>query len=166
MTPIKSLVEYHDDYATCHSTYATLCIYPPGGADPAALSEKLGLRPSRTQVHGEEVHGKLKNWPSAWFLGTQGKVETNELRQHIDWLLDQVEDKAEVIQTIQAEGAEVHLSCFWVSAFGHGGPMLDQYILKRLARLNIGISFDIYFAGNEIDEAFDHAPHSDNEPGS
>ena len=161
MTPIKSLVEYHDDYATCHSTYATLCIYPPETGDPAALSEKLGLRPSRTQVHGEEVHGKLKNWPSAWFLGTQGKVETNELRRHIDWLLEQVEDKAEVIQTIQAEGAEVHLSCFWVSAFGHGGPMLDPHILKRLARLNIGISFDIYFAGDKINEAFDHPHHAE-----
>ena len=62
----------------------------------------------------------------------------------MDWLLDQFEDKAEVIHQLQESSSEIHISCFWQATEGQGGPMLDPVILKRIAKLNIGIVFDVY----------------------
>jgi hypothetical protein len=148
MTTTKSFFDYDDNYPTCASTYATLCIYLPDNHDINALSGKLGVQPSRTQVKGEVQNGKVKRWPTAWFLETSEKVQSKDVRRHVNWLLEQIKDKSEIIQQLQAGDSEVHISCYWASAVGHGGPVLDQDILKRIAELNIGISFDIYFAGD------------------
>lgn len=71
-------------------------------------------------------------------------MQSRDVRRHVDWLLDQFEDKAEVIHQLQESGSEIHISCFWQSADGQGGPMLDPVIVKRIAKLNIGIIFDVY----------------------
>jgi hypothetical protein len=154
MTTDKPYLEYDDDYPTCNSTHATLCVYLPIDYDPIGLSDKLGIQPSRKQVSGELRNGKVKRWPTAWFLESSEKVRSKDVRRHIDWLLQQINTKSDVIKELQDIGSEVHISCFWVSAVGHGGPTLDQNILKRIADLNIGIDFDIYFAGDVINEAF------------
>ena len=151
---IKSFFDYNDDYPTCASTYATLCVYLPDNADPNALSEKLGLQPSRIQIKGEIRDGKVKNWPTSWFLQTSEQVQSKDIRRHVDWLLEHLKDHLEIIKQLQATDSEVHISCFWVSAAQHGGPMLDHDILKRVGNLNIGISFDIYFASDKINEQF------------
>jgi hypothetical protein len=151
---IKSFFDYNDDYPTCDSTYATLCIYLPDNANPTALSEKLNIQPSRLQTKGEIRNGKVKNWPTAWFLETSDQVQSKDVRRHINWLLEHIEDQSDIIKQLQNTDTEVHISCFWASATGHGGPMLDQDILKRISNLNIGISFDIYFAGDQINEIF------------
>jgi len=155
-TKIKSIFDYNDSYPTCHTTYATLCIYLPDTSDPNTLSEKLGIQPSRTQVKGEVRNGKVKQWPTAWFLESKEKIQSKDVRRHIDWLLEQLRDKSEIIQQLQIADSEVHISCFWVSAFGHGGPMLDSGILKRIAELNLGISFDIYLEEDDVGETYKH----------
>jgi hypothetical protein len=155
VTTTKSFFAYDDDYPTCASTHATLCIYLSDDDDPTILSEKLGLQPSRTQVKGELRQGKVKRWPTASFLETSEEIRSKDVRRHIDWLLEQIQGKSEIIQQLQVADSEVHISCYWASAVGHGGPMLDQDILKRIAEFNIGISFDIYFAGDKVNETFD-----------
>ena len=145
----KTFLEYDDSYPTCSRTYATLCIYLPDTINPTVLTEKFGIEPSRTQIKGEVRDGRVRNWPTAWFLESTEKVASKEVRRHIDWLLEQMKDKSEVIRGLQAEGSEIYVSCFWESAVGHGGPMLDPEILKKIASLNIGIAFDIYFDDDE-----------------
>ena len=154
MVTRKSYFDYDDDYPTCYSTHASLCIYLPNRHDLAALSERLGVQPSRTHVNGEIRNGKVKRWPTAWVLESSERIQSKDVRRHIDWLLQQIENKSEVLEELMDAGSDIHISCFWVSAVGHGGPMLDQDILKRIAKLNIGIAFDIYFAGDEINEIF------------
>ncbi|MBK9927102.1 MAG: DUF4279 domain-containing protein [Anaerolineales bacterium] len=148
----NSLFAYNDSYPTCHSTHATLCVYLPDSYDPNTLSTKLGIQPSRTQVKGEIYKGKVREWPTAWFLESETKLQSKDIRRHISWLIDQIEGKSEFIRQLQSEGSEMKISCFWVSAFGHGGPMLDAEIMKRLAELNVGVGFDIYFDGDEPGE--------------
>jgi hypothetical protein len=147
---MNSFFEYNDEYPTCDSTYASLCIYLPRDFNPAIVSEKLGLQPTRTQVHGEVRNGDMKKWPTAWFLETSEIIQSKESRRHIDWILEQVEDHSEGIKFLHDIGAEIHISCYWVSALGHGGPMLDAKSLERIATLNIGICFDIYFSDGAI----------------
>jgi hypothetical protein len=148
----EPLFAYNDSYPTCHSTDATLCIYLPDAYNPNLLSEKLDIQPSKTQMKGEIYKGKVREWPTAWFLESKGKVHSKDIRRHISWLIDQVEGKSEFIRQLQTEGSEMRISCFWVSAFGHGGPMLDAEIMKRLVELNVGVSFDIYFDEDEPDQ--------------
>ncbi|MFZ5905552.1 MAG: DUF4279 domain-containing protein [Chloroflexota bacterium] len=145
----RKFFDYNDKYPTCKRTYATLCIYLPDTIQPNTLSEKLGVQPSRTQVKGEVRKGKIKQWPTAWFLESQGKVKSKDVRRHIDWLLNQLEGKSEIIKQLQSTDVQMHISCFWASAVGHGGPMLDATLLKQLSEVNLGIAFDIYFEGNE-----------------
>jgi hypothetical protein len=142
---VKTFFDYDDSYPTCSRTHATLCIYLSDHSNANELTEKLGIQPSRTQVKGQVRNDRVRNWPIAWFLESKEIVASKEVRRHIDWLLEQLKDKSEVIKELQANGAEIHLSCFWGSAVGHGGPMLDPEILKKVASLNIGIAFDIYF---------------------
>lgn len=146
---IKTFFDYDDSYPTCSRAHATLCIYLPDNSNPDDLTKKFGISPSRTQIKGEVRHGQERNWPTAWFLGSKENVASKEIRRHIDWLLEQLKDKSEVINDLRNDGAEIHLSCFWGSAVGHGGPMLDAEILKKIASLNIGIAFDIYFEGDD-----------------
>jgi hypothetical protein len=156
-TETDSRWSFDDVYATCHDTHATLCIYLPDGFDPSVVSETLGIQASRTQVRGEVLKGRLRHWPTAWFLRSEEQVQSKDLRRHIDWLLDQLVGKSEYIQDLQRAGADIHIGCFWVSAFGHGGPMLDRHILERLVALGLAIDFDIYFAGDDINDIFDKA---------
>ena len=142
---IKTFFDYDDSYPTCSRTHATLCIYLPDSINPSELTEKFGIQPSKTQIKGEVRSGRVRNWPTAWFLESKEKVESKEVRRHIDWLFEQLKGKSEVIRELQINGSEIHLYCFWESALGHGGPMLDSEILRKIASLNIGISFDIYF---------------------
>ena len=51
----------------------------------------------------------------------------------------------------------MHISCYWVSAFGHGGPVLSPDIMKRLAAFGLGVSFDFYSGDNELMEIFNDA---------
>lgn len=158
MNKIKSIYRKYDDlYETCEDTHATLRIYLPDGRDPKELTNLLGIEPSKTQTRGEVRNGKPKNWPNGWFLYTAEKVHSKDLRRHLDWLLEQLEDKVAVIKQLQREDFEIYINCFWASAFGHGGPVLDPKILKRISKINIGISFDIYFAGDDIGDALKRA---------
>lgn len=161
---MKSFFNYDDDYPTCYSTHATLCIYLPDDGNPNAITDNLGVKPSRMQVKGETRKGKVKNWPTAWFLETSEQVRSNDARRHIDWLLEQVQDNSDYIKQLQDSGCEVHIFCFWESAYGHGGPMLDHDIVKRIADLGIGIYFDIYFAGDKINEIYNEILEGKNKP--
>src|SRR5688500_16478169 len=106
---IKSFFDYDDSYPTCDRTHASLCIYLPDTSDPNALSEKLGVQPSRTQVKGEVRNGKAKQWPTAWFLESTENVQSKELRRHINWVLEQLDGKLDVIQELQSRDAEMHI---------------------------------------------------------
>lgn len=152
---LQTYFDYNDAYPTCSRTHATLCIFLPDTISPGELTEKIGIPPSKARVKGEVYRGKVREWPTSWFLESAGKVESKDVRRHIEWILEQIESKTEIIKQLQDEGAQIHFSCFWASAAGHGGPKLDPDILKRLALLSIGIAFDIYFDGddaNNIDE--------------
>lgn len=49
------MIDFDDEYATCHHTFVTLCLYPEG-PDPAAITERLGIEPTSWQRKGELDH--------------------------------------------------------------------------------------------------------------
>lgn len=146
----KNMKIYDDDYSTCAKTYAGLRIYP-GEIHPNEVTKRLKIKPSKTQVAGERIgtkksqHVKL----NGWFLSTEKELQSVDYGRHIDWILDKLDGKEDVIHLLQKDGARVDISCFWVSKSGHGGPMLRPNQMSRLANLDIEIWWDIYFDDDE-----------------
>ena len=153
-------MEYIDDYGTCESTYATLCIYTHA-IDPAFVTESLCVQPSDWRRVGELPYEadvskttRRNSRPaklSAWFLSSQNLVMSRDARRHIDWVLDQILSKSEALFMLQEQGCNMKVSCFWASACGHGGPKISPTQMRKLAGLNLELEFDIYEADSESD---------------
>jgi len=136
------MAEYNDDYPTCASTYATLRIYP-GGISLDEITAILRLPPSFAQTAETRPPG-VKNKPSGWFLSSKGSVESKDVRRHLDWLLDQIADKASIFDALRNDGVRSDISCCWISARGHGGPSLWPRQMAILGSLGLEIWFDVY----------------------
>jgi hypothetical protein len=142
--------QYDDDYATCARTYVTLCVYPPAEMDPAEVTGRLGLEATSSHRIGELRPVSTRRVPSrawsrsTWFLSSEGEVGSRDVRRHIDWLLDHLTDRTLTLTELRAAGCETVLSCYWVSASGHGGPMLWPEQLARLAECGLELWFDVY----------------------
>jgi len=140
-----------DEYASCASTYATLRIYD---AHPHAVSEKLQLRPAAIRIKGErwETRSGWSSTPSSvngWFLTSKDAVQSKDVRRHLDWILDQIEPHASALMELQAAHSRMDVTCFWLSAWGHGGPTLSPSIMGRLAALELHLWFDVYVSAQD-----------------
>jgi len=132
------------DYPTCKRTYATLRIYPER-FDPAEVTARLGLEPSKWQRRGEAtVPGSRPAKLHGWFLTSEGVVGSCDVRRHLDWLLAQIGSRGDAIRALQEDGCAMDISCFWVSRSGHGGPSVRPAQMGELARLNLELWFDVY----------------------
>lgn len=135
------------DYPTCERTYATLRIYP-GQLDPEDVTARLGIEPSDCQRRGVPKHpGSRPPKLHGWFLSSDGAVASRDVRRHLDWLLTRIGPRADAVLRLQAEGCEMDVSCYWVSAAGHGGPSLPPDQMGELARLGLELWFDVYLGG-------------------
>lgn len=136
---------YADDYSTCSSTFATLRIYSQTVA-PDEVTAALGVQPTRTLLAGEQRGGKVSNL-HGWFLSSEGRVQSRDLRRHLDWVLDQLATGPNPTQQVMARipgRVWADISCLWVSAVGHGGPTLSPKQMQRMARLGLECWFDVY----------------------
>lgn len=132
---------YDDEYRTCRATYATVRICDVSADE---VSRELGLSPTSSQRPGDVRHGAMVR-VHAWFLTSKGVVESKDARRHIDWLLDQLIARSEVLGDLKKRGAKIELSCYWLSASGHGGPTLSPSQASKLSELGIDLWFDVYF---------------------
>ena len=139
--------DYDDDYPTCSKAYAGLRIYHDD-LDPDRVTGLLGIEPSQTQVRGQVLTrstGRPFTPPiGGWFLSTKGVIVSKDIRRHVDWILDRLAGKDQVLRSLQAEGNRMDVFCYWLSASGHGGPILSPAIMRRLGELELEIGFDIY----------------------
>ena len=133
---------YDDDYPTCEETYATLRIYDEQ-LDPDIVSSRLVLTPSKAHKKGQAL-GRNRAAPvGGWFLSSRGQVTSKDVRRHIAWILEQLSGKEQLLK-LQDEGYETDIFCYWVSASGHGGPMLDPDLMRLLVSFRLPIGFDVY----------------------
>ena len=141
---------YDHDYATCAQTFATLCIYHDD-LDPDAVTQSLGLPPSASHRRGDVRNPKrpIPYKGGAWFLTSEGAVQSRDVRYHIDWLLERVESKSSAFEQLRAKGCRLVMSCYWLSAHGHGGPMVEPEAMRRLAEFGLQLAFDVYFHGED-----------------
>jgi hypothetical protein len=151
----------NDDYPTCEKTYVTLRVYHDS-ACPTLVSAALGLEPTDKQRVGEsyERRGKSHTYRlSGWFLCSEGQVQSYDSAKHLDWLLQQLRPRLEVLNRLRSEGWRMDIACLWDSHSGHGGPTLPPGLLRCLAAVDIELWFDIYFHGAYF--AIQHAKQAD-----
>ena len=123
-------------------TWATLRI-ADDTLDPEIVTEQLGIHPTRMYQSGE-VRGRsrLPHKSGVWLLSTDEIVRTRNLDVHLDWILDQVEGKANVFEFFHQAGYEIYMYCLWASR-GQGGIEISLRNLRRLALLNIELGIEI-----------------------
>lgn len=140
---------YDDDYSSCSETYSSLTIYHDD-SPPTDVTGMLNIEPTKEIFKGKKIVGvKRPATVNGWFLSSRHKVDSCDTRRHIDWLVDQVYNKKEVIHDMIARGYTIDIFSFWVSKSANGGPTLSPYQMKRLSALNIEVSWDIYFGGDD-----------------
>jgi Domain of unknown function (DUF4279) len=141
------LSDYDDDYPTCAKTYATFRIYHTD-LNPDQITSLLEIQPTGTQVNGRPMTNSIGiiKTPSigGWFLSTEGLLDSKDVRRHVDWILDKLASRERILKLLQAEGNRLDVFCYWLSAEGHGGPILSPATLRRLGELDLEIGFDIY----------------------
>ncbi|MEW5959070.1 MAG: DUF4279 domain-containing protein [Chloroflexota bacterium] len=148
---------YDDEYATCEFTYAKLRVYP-GKLDPMSVTQYLGITPTSTMTEGEHIVNSLGRErivpQNGWFLSSEGQVSSKDVRRHLDWLLDRLEPISERLKGLQEQPeVKMYIVCIWWSAYGQGGPTLWPEQMKRMAEMNLECGFDIYFFGDEEEDA-------------
>ncbi len=145
-------MKYNDQYSTCNSTYATLRLFHVD-LQPKEIDSFLGINATSSHKCGDPISHKFsekgKRKQGGWFLESEGRVESKDTRRHIDWLLDQIENKTTILKELQAKGYKIDISCYWDSANGHGGPTVSPAQSRRLADLGVELWFDVYFSGEE-----------------
>jgi hypothetical protein len=128
---------------SCTSTYATLCIYHEE-MTAEDITNILSLEPTRTiQKNAKRIK---KN---GWFLTTEDRIESTVLMDHLKALAEDIRFNKDQIALLITKGAQARIFCFWVSAMGNGGPIINAEMLRFYGELNLDLHFDLWFENSE-----------------
>jgi len=138
------VVKFNDEYPTCDETYVTLCIYSDT-LKPDMISGALGLKPTSSHQTGDLISEERTETfkVHAWFLSTEGKVESKDSRRHLEMIISQLADKKSALETLTHD-CTMNISCYWSSASGHGGPTMAIEQMAFLSEVGLELSFDFY----------------------
>jgi hypothetical protein len=142
------------DYATCERCYATLCI-GSGPIDPSTVTRCIDREPTSVTIKGERhsVSSQRTNVLNLWCLSSEHAVKSRDLRDHLNWLFDQLEHRSGHLETLRQMGCRFDVWCYWLSKEGHGGPTLSVPQIEKLAHFRFELLFDIYFLGEPTQES-------------
>jgi len=115
---------------------------------PEEISMELDLKATRSGLKGERLEGSPRMRPlrnSVWILNSPLDNQY-PLENHLEWLLDALEPKLEVINGI-ARKYETDFFCGFSSENGQGGCNLSTALLQRLAKTGVPLVLDLYPPG-------------------
>lgn len=148
MIKFEYRTSYNHEWQTCGECYAVFSIYSQS-MSPDKISHILQLNSTEQHMQGEDVPtpwGKtVKSPQSCWFLSSQNKLHSKDLRAHLQWLLDIIQPISFNIKTLQeVSDIQMHIKCIWISRYGDGGPSLWPEQLQQMAFLGLPCYFDFY----------------------
>jgi hypothetical protein len=119
---------------------------------PEQISERLVLLPTKVHRKGEPQGFRKKDgsisrtvaWKDSFWNLTSPLGPERNLAEHIKWLLDAIEPKAEAITALRAECSLIRLFCGFASHNGQGGFSLDAASLARISKLGLSLDLDLY----------------------
>lgn len=127
--------------SNCAQAYASIVLVGPE-LSPEAVSRWVNLKADFQAAVGETKPARTSPRVEAiWSISSEGHVDSTNLEDHIEWLLDLMPDG---LRSMLPPSTRCEISCFWISASGHGGPDISSMILSRLARFGFDLTFDFY----------------------
>ena len=138
-------LKFDHDYPSCSRAYATLCIYHDV-LKPEEITSLLNLKPDRVVNKGAQA-GRGTVPSNGWFRTSQNRTDSRDVRFHIALLVKLLWPRKQKLSILKKKGCEFRISCFWESASGNGGPVLDHSFLRVVSALPVDLDFDIWFAG-------------------
>lgn len=137
-------MDFDDEYPSCQATHATFRVFS-NTLNPSSITDVLGVRPSESFAKGEP-YGKngLLRRATGWLLTSRDAVKSRDTRRHIAWILEQLATKGDAVRALRKTGAEIDVSCYYVSV-GQGGPTMSAEQMSELGQLGIDVWFDVYF---------------------
>ena len=93
------------------------------------------------KIKSDNLKNKKKD---IWILSTENKLESDDINEHVNWILDKVEIYLPKIKE-QYKIDKSELACYWYSKYGHGGPYFSKQILKRIVKNDLSLWIDTYY---------------------
>ena len=80
---------------------------------------------------------------TGWRLSSESRVPFKNLERHIQWILDQIEGKKEIIKTLKIErDCQIDLGCYWTGLTEQAsGPFLSHQTIERIAKFDLNVVF-------------------------
>jgi hypothetical protein len=79
-----------------------------------------------------------------WIVRSPAELKSKDVRRHLDWLLDIVEPRSEVIRQLAVAGYQVVILCDWVSFQGRGGPTISVKNMSRISCLGLALRLNLH----------------------
>lgn len=90
--------------------------------------ERVAL-PARLRKAGLEQRPDAPRY--SWSLDTNGKVDSDDLRDHLIWLLNRLK-KGKLLTDLSLQGFKYHFSVFWGGNGTGGGPLITHEAMAML----------------------------------
>ncbi len=129
-------------------SYITLCIYH-NDWHPDLISNALGVEPDRIMCKGERRRkGKIAEH-SAWFWGSQGRLETDNIANHIQFMYEMLCVNSEKLCSLKDQKCDLKLFVMCDMPIGNCDFSLESFHLKKFSELNLSITFDLWASLDE-----------------
>ncbi len=129
---------------SCLETYATLRVFSHEIA-PEEIGRLLAIDGSKLRPINPGSRYRHEREHHYWAWSTQSRVLALDGLQHVGAIIEVLRGKEVQLDRLRQLGCDIDICCYWVSS-GQGGPRLDIATLRALARLELEIWWDVYFA--------------------
>jgi hypothetical protein len=133
----------------CRETYATL-VLAGDSLDARRITTTLGIEPDESWHEGDtftSMHSRSegRRLTGMWQLSSRNKISSTSLERHIAHIFERLEGREHRLnQLAQEMKLFVRISCFWVTAVGHDGPILSPELLRRIGEIGASLWIDFY----------------------
>lgn len=113
------------------------------------ISKRLNLVPERVLEKGEYLYKSNKKRSETTWLYKNDFPKDKSLDEHLENILNTIEEKKAAFIDISNEGCQFELFCFYSSDNGQGSVILKNDLIKRLATWPFDVVIDLYLHSSQ-----------------
>lgn len=111
--------------------------------DPQEVTTKLGIMPSESFSRGD-YRTDTEKWSRGFWKLSSEKIGEEEMRAHIEWLVDQLFPiKHQLQEQLKDPTIRAWISCYWLLPTDHEVISLSSSLLAKIAEIGLDIDVDL-----------------------